>query len=482
MSALAVWATAVGAWRLVVADAGRLLRLLWPWLLAYLGAEAVMMTVPAVLVAQELPMKFVSLASLLLVVVGAILAAPINTAIIRWVIAGPQSSAPLGRREGWYFLTQALLFLLFSVSFILLPIVGIVYALSVKAASHVPPLGAVVIGIIALIMTLIIILTPLVYARLTLTVVPVALGTARIDLAGAWRHSRGNSLRILFCLILAWLPLLVVWLALFLLTMLFHSASSWVEALSTWPMVALQIPMGGVWMGVGSAVVASIYRNLSLPSAVAVPSGDVAGAVLTSDVAGAVSPSARRWIWGLTAVGLSCAVAVWFVASIRPQPQIPRKTQSMTSVTQNTRPMHRIGTNTRPVTISFRLIIAGESNTFNPTSVSQILNTASFVNSETGHTVRVLRGDVFNNDMIKSARVITRSDKPVVEITLNSLAVQAFSAFIAKHVGQSLAILVNDQMVATYSIREPVNSDTLLISGNFTHEQAEWVAQGIMKK
>ncbi|MBF0562919.1 MAG: hypothetical protein HQL37_13080 [Alphaproteobacteria bacterium] len=430
MPKLAVWATAVMAWQIIIADIGRLLRLLWPWLLAHVGALVLSAAAPVAIFTLGLPPWLGALAVFVGSLASIAVTAPIGTTMIRWVIAGPQLSAPLGRREGWYLLTQIILGLLSLVPIILPAVIGLAAHLSASAVGGLTVLSAILIA-------------PL-FVRLILALVPAALGSARLDLAGAWRHGRGNGLRIILCLILTWLPLAVALLGLGVLALLVKGPSSWTETMLTLPMLALRTLLMMPWMVVGPTVAACIYRNLS---ATPKPTDPV------------TSPAGRRGMWFWALFGLGCAMAAGIVVMTR------------TRTTENI----------PPVMVAFRMVDMGDTDDSSPAIAPPTGHTAPVIDPGTGRTVRLLKDDIITNAMIKSANVVTRFDHPAVEITLEKHAAQKFYDFTKEHVGRRLAILVDEEMVEAVTIREPISGGICLINGNFTQERAERIAAGITR-
>lgn len=194
VSKLAVWSSAWEAWRIIVTDAERLLRLVWPWLIAQLAAQAVSAG-GAMMIGLLWERPVLGLLATGAAMLGGILAGlPIQTCIIRWVVAGPQTAAPLGRGEGRFFLAGAGCAAI-SICVLVPPIFVIVFAGIDKTTASWLSMAC---GVLA---------APMV-VRLAMALVPAALARDRIDYFAAWRRSRGNGLRILACVILVSLPAL----------------------------------------------------------------------------------------------------------------------------------------------------------------------------------------------------------------------------------------------------------------------------------
>ncbi|MFN3077705.1 MAG: hypothetical protein ABT940_12670 [Alphaproteobacteria bacterium] len=249
MGKLAVWSTVRETWRAVRLHAGALSRLLWPWVLLQFLAFIATAASPLLLLLYQGHIHFVALITVLTLLL-VVTYLPIGTTTIRQVIEGPQRSAPLGRREGWYLLTGILSGLVILA--VLLPMFGLGYVLGLEPQT-----------VSWLVFALVLLLVPSLN-RLALSAVPAALGQSRVDLLGAWRRTRGNGLRVFACNLLALLPILVINIGLALVVPLLPKLLSGNGMLGVIILVALlRFLISLVSVVVMATSMATIHRRLT---------------------------------------------------------------------------------------------------------------------------------------------------------------------------------------------------------------------------
>jgi preprotein translocase subunit SecD len=87
-----------------------------------------------------------------------------------------------------------------------------------------------------------------------------------------------------------------------------------------------------------------------------------------------------------------------------------------------------------------------------------------------------------NNDDLTSAEVIDWETHPKVMVMLNDDGRGKFADFTLKNTGKKAAILVDQKLVSTPRINAPITEGKLIIVGNFSHEEALKIAEGIIPR
>jgi preprotein translocase subunit SecD len=85
---------------------------------------------------------------------------------------------------------------------------------------------------------------------------------------------------------------------------------------------------------------------------------------------------------------------------------------------------------------------------------------------------------VSNEDIAQSWVVQDGPDQFAVSVQFLSLGGERMKEATAAHVGRLMAILIDGAVVIAPVVRSPV-SDSAVITGNFTHAEAERIAEGI---
>lgn len=101
--------------------------------------------------------------------------------------------------------------------------------------------------------------------------------------------------------------------------------------------------------------------------------------------------------------------------------------------------------------------------------------------SADGMVIYVAATPIITNAHIEQASVGEDgvSGRPVVNIRLNDEGADLFGAYTAGNVGKRVAILIDGTLVSAPQLNEPILGGSLQISGNFTLEEAERIANGI---
>ena len=85
----------------------------------------------------------------------------------------------------------------------------------------------------------------------------------------------------------------------------------------------------------------------------------------------------------------------------------------------------------------------------------------------------VVRG----NDLVDAqAAFDQRTNEPVIAFRFNNAGARAFARYTAEHVGRPFAIVLDDVVVSSPVIREPILGGSGQVSGNFTVEAAKQLA------
>jgi len=85
-----------------------------------------------------------------------------------------------------------------------------------------------------------------------------------------------------------------------------------------------------------------------------------------------------------------------------------------------------------------------------------------------------------NNNHITSAEIIDWDTHPKVMVTLNDKGREKFAAFTQENIGKNAAIIVDNKLVSVPKINAQIKEGKLIIVGNFTHEEALKIAEGIL--
>ena len=88
---------------------------------------------------------------------------------------------------------------------------------------------------------------------------------------------------------------------------------------------------------------------------------------------------------------------------------------------------------------------------------------------------------ISNADIVKASALDHREMGPTIRVKFTKSASDAFEVFTRNNIGKPLAIFIDGSLVSAPIIRAPV-SGAAMISGDFTSEEAEQIANGIIGK
>ncbi|HSR54220.1 MAG TPA: protein translocase subunit SecD [Acidobacteriota bacterium] len=90
----------------------------------------------------------------------------------------------------------------------------------------------------------------------------------------------------------------------------------------------------------------------------------------------------------------------------------------------------------------------------------------------------VRKSSVITGSHLKNARTTQHSltGEPEVQFSMNAEGVALFSRATKEHVGEKLAIVLDDKVYSDPSIREQINTESALITGSYTQEEASDLA------
>lgn len=102
-----------------------------------------------------------------------------------------------------------------------------------------------------------------------------------------------------------------------------------------------------------------------------------------------------------------------------------------------------------------------------------------YIKDETSRPVLVETASSLSGDTIKDARVDFNSNglgEPKISLAFNDKGVKAFAELTQKHVGEQLAIVLDNEVLSAPNIREPILTGTAEITGTFKLEEAQLLA------
>jgi hypothetical protein len=97
-----------------------------------------------------------------------------------------------------------------------------------------------------------------------------------------------------------------------------------------------------------------------------------------------------------------------------------------------------------------------------------------------GRVLYLAQTPVVTNVDISSATVIPRSSTYDIDISFTRRGAAKMRKAMAAHIGQPIAILVDDQVVAAPVVRSAISGTEAVITGKFTKAQAERIAKGVV--
>ena len=81
-----------------------------------------------------------------------------------------------------------------------------------------------------------------------------------------------------------------------------------------------------------------------------------------------------------------------------------------------------------------------------------------------------------------TSRKRTLTNNPAIAITFTKEGQKKFAELTRQHKGKPLAIIVDGKVLCAPTVRDEVSGDKAMISGSFTKEETEKIANGIKAK
>ncbi len=94
--------------------------------------------------------------------------------------------------------------------------------------------------------------------------------------------------------------------------------------------------------------------------------------------------------------------------------------------------------------------------------------------SENGESLKISKRIIMSGENLIDAQpsIQNQQNEPTVSFTLDRLGAQKFGRATTDNVGRRLAIVLDDQIISSPKINEPITSGNGMISGNFTFQEA----------
>jgi preprotein translocase subunit SecD len=89
---------------------------------------------------------------------------------------------------------------------------------------------------------------------------------------------------------------------------------------------------------------------------------------------------------------------------------------------------------------------------------------------------------LLTNADIDTALVSMRNERPAVDVFFTDGARVEFAAITRDNKGKRMGIILDGELVSAPIIRSPILQGRAIIMGDFTMEEAERIAEGIMHK
>lgn len=81
---------------------------------------------------------------------------------------------------------------------------------------------------------------------------------------------------------------------------------------------------------------------------------------------------------------------------------------------------------------------------------------------------------------VKAADVIQRNGRPVIDVTFTNAGAEKLAKLTGANIGKRIAIIVEGEILFAPTVRDTIKNGRAQISGNFTPEEAEKIAEGIV--
>ena len=93
---------------------------------------------------------------------------------------------------------------------------------------------------------------------------------------------------------------------------------------------------------------------------------------------------------------------------------------------------------------------------------------------------------ILTQDDLDYAKTVAQSDvtgnnQYCIEVGFNEAGTQAFADVTRDHIGETLSILINGEEISAPRINEEIADGKCVISGNFTFDEAQGIADSLMK-
>jgi preprotein translocase subunit SecD len=89
---------------------------------------------------------------------------------------------------------------------------------------------------------------------------------------------------------------------------------------------------------------------------------------------------------------------------------------------------------------------------------------------------------ITNKEIAEAQAATDNSNNPAIAITFTKDGQKKFAELTRQHQGKPLAILVDGKVLCAPTVRDEVSGDKAMISGSFTKEETEKIANGIKAK
>lgn len=124
--------------------------------------------------------------------------------------------------------------------------------------------------------------------------------------------------------------------------------------------------------------------------------------------------------------------------------------------------------------MSFHLV--DESTTVDQARRGKLSKTSKVMNGYEGGQYVVIRKPVVGGENLTDARVSFQDGQPVVSFRFNTLGGRKFGEVTSAHVGERLAIVLDNEVISAPNINGPITGGNGIITGNFTTKSANDLA------
>ena len=124
--------------------------------------------------------------------------------------------------------------------------------------------------------------------------------------------------------------------------------------------------------------------------------------------------------------------------------------------------------------MSFHLV--DEATTVEQARRGKLSKTSKIMNGLEGGQYVVIRKPVVGGENLTDARVSFQDGQPVVSFRFNTLGGRKFGEVTSAHVGERLAIVLDNEVISAPNINGPITGGSGIITGNFTTKSANDLA------